>query len=111
MGIGTLEIGALRRRGEKSISHPAGTSIESNGCWIINEAQNDEEAVAEDEEAFESTTSTVMEVPLELVPAVRELIAKSKLGQPRDDLRFYSFGVRSPLILENPQLHFEFSRC
>lgn len=44
------------------------------------EAQSDEEAVAEDEAAVESTTHTVMEVPVELVPAVRELIAKRKAG-------------------------------
>ena len=34
------------------------------------------EAVAEDEAAFEDSKQTVMEVPNELVPAVRELIAK-----------------------------------
>lgn len=44
------------------------------------ESQSDEEAVAEDEAAFESTTHTVMEVPVELVPAVRELIAKRKVS-------------------------------
>lgn len=42
------------------------------------EAQSDAEAVAEDEAAFETTTHTTMEVPVELVPAVRELIAKHK---------------------------------
>jgi hypothetical protein len=36
----------------------------------------EDEAVAEDEAAFESRTQTVMEVPNELVPAVRKLIAK-----------------------------------
>jgi hypothetical protein len=40
------------------------------------EAQPDEEAVAEDEAAYETTTHTMMEVPVELVPIVRELIAK-----------------------------------
>ena len=40
------------------------------------EAQSDEEAVAEDEAAHESTTHTLMEVPTDLVPRVRELIAK-----------------------------------
>ena len=40
------------------------------------EAQSDEEAVAEDEAAFETTTHTMMEVPVELVPVIRELIAK-----------------------------------
>jgi hypothetical protein len=40
------------------------------------ETQSDEEAVAEDEAAYESITHTVMEVPVALVPQVRELIAK-----------------------------------
>ena len=44
------------------------------------EAQSDEEAVAEDEAADEATTHTAMEVPIELVPAVRELIAKRRAG-------------------------------
>jgi len=42
------------------------------------EAQSDEEAVAEDEAAFEVTTHTAMMVPVDLVPAVRELIAKHR---------------------------------
>jgi hypothetical protein len=44
------------------------------------EQQSDEGAVAEDEEAYESTTHTTMEVPVELVPAVRELLAKRRAG-------------------------------
>jgi len=44
------------------------------------EAQTDEEAVAEDEAAYEATTHAAMEVPIELVPAVRELIAKRRPG-------------------------------
>jgi len=40
----------------------------------------DDQAVAEDEAAFESTTHTVMEVPVDLVPTVRELIAKRRAG-------------------------------
>ncbi|HSG38463.1 MAG TPA: hypothetical protein VLE27_02400 [Thermoanaerobaculia bacterium] len=42
------------------------------------ENQTDEEAIAEDEAAFESSSETVMSVPSELVPAVRELIAKRR---------------------------------
>jgi len=38
--------------------------------------QTEDEAVAEDEAAFEDSTQTVMEVPNELVPAIRELIAR-----------------------------------
>ena len=44
------------------------------------EHQSEEEAIAEDEAAYESTTHTVMEVPVELVPTVRELIAKGQSG-------------------------------
>ncbi len=44
------------------------------------ESQSDEEAVAEDEAAFEATTHTTMEVPVDLVPVVRELSAKRKTG-------------------------------
>ena len=40
------------------------------------EGQTESEAVAEDEAAFEDQTQTVMEIPTELVPAVRELIAR-----------------------------------
>ncbi len=40
------------------------------------EQQTEDEAVAEDEAAFENQTQTFMEVPNELVPAIRELIAK-----------------------------------
>ena len=44
------------------------------------EEQTEEEAVAEDEAAVEDKTQTVMEIPSELVPAVRELIAKRRAG-------------------------------
>ena len=44
------------------------------------EEQSDDEAVAEDEAAYESTTHTAVEVPVELVPAVRELLAKRRAG-------------------------------
>ena len=40
------------------------------------EEQSEDEAVAEDEAAFEEPSQTVMEVPTVLVPAIRELIAK-----------------------------------
>lgn len=42
------------------------------------ERQTEEEAVAEDEAAFEDSTQTFIEVPRDLLPAVRELIAKHK---------------------------------
>ena len=40
------------------------------------EKQTEAEAVAEDEAVFENQTQTVIEVPNELVPAIRELLAK-----------------------------------
>lgn len=40
------------------------------------ESQSEDEAVAEDEAAFGAPDQTVMEIPTELVPQVRELIAK-----------------------------------
>ena len=42
------------------------------------ETQTEDEAVAEDEAAFEAPGQTAMEVPSDLVPAVRELIAKHR---------------------------------
>jgi hypothetical protein len=42
------------------------------------ELQTEDEALAEDEAAFDAPGQTVMEVPTDLVPAVRELIAKHK---------------------------------
>ena len=40
------------------------------------ENQTEDEAVAEDEAAWEDRSQTFVEVPNELVPAIRELIAK-----------------------------------
>ena len=40
------------------------------------ENQTEDESVAEDEAAWEDTSQTFVEVPNELVPAVRELLAK-----------------------------------
>lgn len=45
--------------------------------------QGEEEAVAEDEAAFEESKETVMKVPQELVPAVRDLIGKHKASSGR----------------------------
>jgi hypothetical protein len=40
------------------------------------ESQSEEEAVAEDEAAYEDTSQTFMEIPNELVSKVRELLSK-----------------------------------
>ncbi len=42
------------------------------------EEQGEDEAVAEDEAAFDDAGQTVMEVPRALVPVIRELIAKHR---------------------------------
>jgi hypothetical protein len=42
------------------------------------ENQTDEGAVAEDEASLEDPTETLMEVPVDLVPAVRQLIAEHR---------------------------------
>ena len=48
------------------------------------EQQNEEEAVAEDEAAFQKPAQTIVEVPRELLPAIRELIASTRNpGKPR----------------------------
>ena len=40
------------------------------------EEQSENEAIAEDESAWEDTSQTFIEVPSDLIPLVRELIAK-----------------------------------
>jgi hypothetical protein len=42
------------------------------------EEQSDSEAVADDEAAYRSTTTTVMKIPVKLVPAVWALLAKRR---------------------------------
>ena len=53
------------------------------------ESQSEEEAVAEDEAAWEDSSQTFMEIPNDLIPAVREMLAKrssklSKEGERKD---------------------------
>ncbi len=45
------------------------------------EKQTEDEAMAEDEDAFSNRTCTAMEVPTQLVSKIRELIAKNKVSQ------------------------------
>ena len=45
------------------------------------ENQTEVEALAEDEAAYEDRTQTTIDIPVELVPAVRELIAKHQTLQ------------------------------
>lgn len=43
------------------------------------ETQTEDEAVAEDEAAFADETQAIMEIPIELVPLVRKLIAQYRI--------------------------------
>jgi hypothetical protein len=61
----------------KQTEFPAGWDEEKvREVIAYYEQQTDEEAVAEDEAAFAGQHETVMDVPLELLPVVRELIAR-----------------------------------
>jgi len=61
----------------KQNSFPAGWDEERVRRVLAHyEEQTESEAVAEDEAVLEDQTQTVMEIPTELVPAVRELIAR-----------------------------------
>ena len=67
------------RRDAKKSKFPAGWDEERVRRVLEHyDAQTDEEDVAEDEAAFDETTHTAMEVPVDLVPRVRELIAKHR---------------------------------
>jgi hypothetical protein len=58
---------------------PAGWNEERTQRVLAHyETQSEDETLAEDEAAFETPGQTVMEVPSDLVPAVRELIAKHR---------------------------------
>ena len=63
----------------KSDSLPAGWDEERVKRVLAHyENQSEDDAVVEDEAVFEDQTQTVMEVPTELVPEVRALIAKHR---------------------------------
>ena len=47
------------------------------------EGQTPEEAIAEDEAAFESNKSAFVEIPIELVPTVRRLLVRKKRSVPK----------------------------
>ncbi len=65
----------------KQSKYPAGwDEARVKRVLALYEQQSDDEGVAEDEAAYESTTHTAMEVPVDLVPAVRELLAKRRAG-------------------------------
>jgi len=68
-----------RKRPSKPQRYPAGWD-EKRVRQVVEhyENQSEEEAVAEDEAAFESRDYSVMLIPSELVPEVRRLITKKR---------------------------------
>ncbi len=63
----------------KQSKFPAGWNEERVERVLAHyESQTEAEAVAEDEAAWEDKSRTFIEVPNDLVPAVRELIAKER---------------------------------
>lgn len=61
----------------KQSTFPAGWDEERVKRVLAHyEAQSEDEAVAEDEAAYEALDQTFIEVPSRLVPAIREMIAK-----------------------------------
>lgn len=58
-------------------NYPPGWNLERVRRLIQRyETQTDEEAIAEDEAAFEDQTQAFMEIPNELLPSVRALLAE-----------------------------------
>ena len=58
-------------------NYPPGWDLERVRRLIQHyESQTDEEAIAEDEAAFEDQTQTTMQIPTELLPSVRALLAR-----------------------------------
>lgn len=61
----------------KKANFPQGWDEEGVQRLIAHyEQQTEDEAVAEDEATYEDQSQSTMEVPNELVPTIRELIAK-----------------------------------
>ncbi|MGH2959960.1 MAG: hypothetical protein ACRDKE_10160 [Solirubrobacterales bacterium] len=61
----------------KQAKFPAGWDEKRVRCVLSHyEQQTDEEAVAEDEAAYEDSDQSMVEVPNDLLPAVRQLLAK-----------------------------------
>ena len=81
----------------RQTKYPAGWD-EERGRRVLEhyETQSEEEAVAEDEAGDEGTTHTAMEVPVDLVPAVRELSASVRRGALRGEAREASREKRGP---------------
>ena len=68
---------------KKQNEFPPGWDEESvQGLIAYYDQQTEAEAVAEAEAALQNESSVLIEVPIELAPAVRELIAKHTAKNP-----------------------------
>lgn len=56
--------------------YPAGWDVKRvKEVLDLYENQSEDDAIAEDEAAYETTTHTIMSIPIDLVPQVQNLIA------------------------------------
>jgi len=61
---------------------PPGWNEEQVQCVLAHyESQTDEEAVAEDEAAYEDSGDTLVKIPYKLVPIVRDLIVQTSSAE------------------------------
>jgi len=61
---------------KKNIFPPGWDEYRVQSVLSHYESQSEEEAVAEDEAVYEDSQQTFMEIPNELVPTIRELLAR-----------------------------------
>ncbi len=66
-------------RGNKNKFPPGWDEERVQRVLAYYESQTEEEAVAEDEAVYEHEGQTIMEIPKELVPKVRDLIAQHRV--------------------------------
>jgi hypothetical protein len=65
------------RQMKETNRYPPGWNMERVRHLILHyESQTDEEAIAEDEAAYEDSTQILVEIPDELVPSVRAFLAE-----------------------------------
>ena len=65
------------------------------------EDQTEEEALAEDESAYDDLNRTMMEIPKELVPIVRELIARYEMAIAKAESLAGKERVKRKRIIKN----------
>ena len=64
---------------QRAVEFPAGWDEQRVRELLTHyDSQGEDEAVAEDEAAFEHEGTSMVEVPIRLLPAVRELLAKAR---------------------------------